>query len=89
METFVVWGWLLTAQMPGMPPIIDLNYETEATCEAVKAEFLLNYPTYDVACTPTWKPDSAPKAKKRVVHKKPVHKKPAARKPTYQRTARR
>ncbi len=83
METAIVWSWILTAQMIGMPPIIDVNYETEATCEAVKAEFLVNYPSFDAASTPTWKPDKAP-------HKKRVAKKRTApRKPTYRRTARR
>lgn len=79
METFVIWGWLLTAQMPGMPPIIDPNYKTEQECEVVKAEFVSLHPAYDTACTPTWKPDNAPKAKKRM----------ATRKPSYRRTARR
>lgn len=66
METAIMWGWLLTASMPGMPVIIDPNYKTEADCMLVKADFAALYPDYDVACTPTWKPDAAPKDRKRV-----------------------
>jgi hypothetical protein len=79
METLVIWGCLLTAQMPGMPPIIDPNYKTVQECEVVKAEFVSAHPNYDAACTPTFKPYAAPKAKRRM----------ATRKPTYRRTTRR
>ncbi len=68
METAIMWGWLLTAQMQGMPPIIDVNYSDEASCKLVAAEFVQKYPSYDVACTPTWKPDTAPKVRHRVAH---------------------
>lgn len=90
METALIWGWLLTMQTGEMPPIIDVNYTNEASCEAVKADLVPLYPTYQIYCTPTWKPETAPKVKKKAVKKKvakkPTTKKPVAKKPTYSRT---
>lgn len=63
METAIIWGWILTAQMPGMPAIVDPTYGAKegARCEAVAAEFVSLHPTYTAYCDPTWKPDSAPR----------------------------
>lgn len=69
METAIMWGWLLTASLGSMPPIIDPNYKTQIECETVKADFALKYPAYDVACTPTWRPDKPLRAKRRVTHR--------------------
>jgi hypothetical protein len=65
METAIIWGWLLTMQTGNMPPIIDVNYASEADCEVVKSELAPLYPTYNIACTPTWKPEEVKKAKAR------------------------
>jgi hypothetical protein len=63
METAIIWGWMLTMQAPNMPPIIDVNYKTEESCELVKGELTPLYPNYTIYCTPTWKPEEVKKAR--------------------------
>jgi hypothetical protein len=65
MEAAIIWGWLLTMQAPGMPPIVDVNYKTEEECELVKGELAPRYPNYAIFCTPTLKPAEVKKAKAR------------------------
>jgi hypothetical protein len=67
METAIIWGWLLTMQTANMPPIIDVNYKTEAECEAVKSEVAPRYPNYTIYCTPTYKPETIQKPKRKRV----------------------
>ena len=65
METFVIWGWILTMQAPNMPPIIDVNYKSEDACELVRGELKPRFPAYTIYCTPTWKPDEVKKYRAR------------------------
>ena len=65
METFIIWGWILTMQAPNMPPIIDVNYKTEEACEEVKSNLTPLYPNHTIYCTPTWKPDEVTKYRAR------------------------
>jgi hypothetical protein len=65
--TTKIWGVIMVAIMqPNTAPLIDVNYKTMDACEAVKSETLQSFPNAQIWCTPTYKPESAPKKRKRM-----------------------
>jgi hypothetical protein len=85
METYIIWGYILTMSVGGMPPIVDPNYKTEQDCNLVKDAVLEEYPNYQIWCNPVWKPDKTT-TRHHVVHRKRTN---SRRGPAHQaRTAR-
>jgi hypothetical protein len=54
--TIAAVGYLLTFQLPGQGPILDMNHPTLEHCQTELNDLTSRFPTAQISCDPIWEP---------------------------------